>query len=229
MAPQPKVGTFAVAIPTKVANNQGKPSTKVGGFGDPEGVRPDPALNRTATVAAYGSFTSAIGGSSGSGAARKGTIGGVDFGSGYTQGVNQGDKSKVSIVGFSNGVAARGTNQAPHGTVRSGTFKENTVAENVPKKAMARSPNDTTVQVISHPRPTYTSEAKELKIQGEVVLEVRFTADGQVHVLRVVKGLGHGLDQQAIRVAEQTRFKPATRNGKPVDSTTYYRIDFQLA
>jgi Gram-negative bacterial TonB protein C-terminal len=45
----------------------------------------------------------------------------------------------------------------------------------------------------------------------------------------VVRGLGHGLDEQAIRVAEETQFKPATRDGRPVDITTYYRIDFQLA
>ena len=94
---------------------------------------------------------------------------------------------------------------------------------------VAKTNNETTVQVISHPRPQYTAEAKQLKIQGEVVLEVRFSADGRVHVLRVVQGLGHGLDQQAIRAAEQTQFKPATRDGKPVDITTYYRIDFQLA
>ena len=98
-----------------------------------------------------------------------------------------------------------------------------------PKMVIASTANETTVQVISHPKPEYTQEAKQLKIQGEVVLEVRFSADGQVHVIRVVQGLGHGLDQQAIRAAEQTHFKPATRDGKAVDTTTYYRIDFQLA
>jgi TonB family protein len=94
---------------------------------------------------------------------------------------------------------------------------------------VASTGNETTVEVISHPRPEYTPEAKQMKIQGDVVLEVRFSADGRVHVIRVVRGLGHGLDEQAIRVAEATHFKPATRDGRPVDITTYYRIDFQLA
>ena len=109
-----------------------------------------------------------------------------------------------------------------------GAFKDNTAVE-TPKVMVANTGNETTVEVISHPTPEYTPEAKQLKIQGDVVLEVRFSADGRCHVIRVVRGLGHGLDEQAIRVAEATHFKPATRDGRPVDITTYYRIDFQLA
>lgn len=226
--PQPKVGTFATNIPTAVANNMGKTSTKTGGFGDPMGVHANPNATNTATVAAYGSFQSAVGDSSGSGAARKGKVGGVDFGSGYAHGVpGGGGHGKVATVGFNNGVA--GGTGVPHGTVKQGSFHDNAVTTNVPKVMVANTSNQTTVQVISHPRPEYTAEAKQLKIQGEVVLEVRFSADGRVHVIRVVQGLGHGLDQQAIRAAEQTQFKPATRDGKPIDTTTYYRIDFQLA
>ena len=229
LPPQPKVGTFATNIPTAVANNMGKTSTKTGGFGDPQGVHANPDANKPATVAAYGSFSSAIGGSSGAGAARKGVVGGVDFGSGYAHGVQGGGgHGKVATVGFNNGVTS-GNGNTPHGKVVQNAFKDNSVTTNAPKMALASTANETTVQVISHPRPEYTPEAKQLKIQGEVVLEVRFSADGQVHVIRVVRGLGHGLDQQAIRAAEQTHFKPATRDGKAVDTTTYYRIDFQLA
>lgn len=228
LPPQPKVGTFKTAIPTAIANNQGKTSTKTGGFGDPDGVHANPNATRPATVAAYGSFSSAIGGSNGAGAARKGAVGGVDFGSGYAHGVaGGGGHGKVASVGFANGVA--GGTGAPHGTVKQGAFKDNQTAPVPTPRAVASAANETNVQVISHPRPKYTPEAKQLKIQGEVVLQVRFSADGQVHVIRVVRGLGHGLDQEAIRAAEQTHFKPATRDGKPVDITTYYRIDFQLA
>lgn len=230
LPPQPKVGTFATNIPTAVANNMGKTSPKTGGFGDPQGVHPNPNASKPATVAAVGSFSSAIGGSNGAGAARKGVVGGVDFGSGYAHGVpGGGGHGKVASVGFSNGVAGGTGPGGPHGKVVQNAFKDNSVTTNAPKMALASTVNETTVQVISHPRPEYTEEAKQLKIQGEVVLEVRFSADGSVHVIRVVRGLGHGLDQQAIRAAEQTHFKPATRDGKAVDTTTYYRIDFQLA
>jgi TonB family protein len=45
----------------------------------------------------------------------------------------------------------------------------------------------------------------------------------------VVHGLGHGLDEEARRVAQQIRFHPATRNGQAVDLTTNITITFQLA
>jgi TonB family protein len=83
--------------------------------------------------------------------------------------------------------------------------------------------------VVSKPIPEYTSEAKQLKVQGDVILRVTFTANGQVIVLGVVQGLGHGLDEEARRVAQQIRFRPATRNGQAVDKTTTVTITFQLA
>ncbi len=207
-----------------------QPSTKTGGFGDPMGVHANPNASRPGTVAAYGSFQSAPGESSGAGAARMGKVGGVNFGSGYASGTPGGTgRGKVGSAGFSNGVVGGTGPGGPHGAIKQGAFQSNTAAAGAPKLAVASTSNDTTVQVLSHPRPEYTDEAKQMKIQGDVVLEVRFSADGSVHVIRVVSGLGHGLDQQAIRVAEETRFKPATRDGKAVDTTTYYRIDFQLA
>jgi TonB family protein len=226
---QPKVGLFHTNVPTAVANNMGQTSTKTGGFGDPMGVHPNPGANRPATIAAYGSFQSAVGDGAGSGSARPGKVGGVNFGSGYANGVPGGTgHGKVASVGFSDGVAGGTGNGGPHGKVQQGAFKDNTAVE-TPKVMVASTGNETTVEVISHPTPEYTPEAKQLKIQGDVVLEVRFSADGRCHVIRVVRGLGHGLDEQAIRVAEATHFKPATRDGRPVDLTTYYRIDFQLA
>ncbi len=232
LPPQPKVGAFHTNIPTAVANNMGPTSTKTGGFGDPMGVHANPNASKPGTIAAVGSFQSAIGDGSGSGSARKGKVGGVDFGSGYANGVPGGTgrgHGKVASAGFSDGVAGGTGTGGPRGTARVGGFQNNVAAAGTPKMVVSNAGNQTTVQVLSHPRPEYTAEAKQLKIQGDVVLEVRFSADGRVHVIRVVRGLGHGLDEQAIRVAEETQFKPATRDGKPVDTTTYYRIDFQLA
>jgi hypothetical protein len=50
-----------------------------------------------------------------------------------------------------------------------------------------------------------------------------------VRVNRVVKGLGHGLDEAAIRAAEQIKFKPALSNGHPVDFPAVIHIVFQMA
>jgi len=48
-------------------------------------------------------------------------------------------------------------------------------------------------------------------------------------VIRVVRGLGHGLDDNAIKAAQQIRFKPALKDGQPSDSTVVLHIIFQLA
>jgi hypothetical protein len=44
-----------------------------------------------------------------------------------------------------------------------------------------------------------------------------------------VKGLGHGLDEAAMRAAEQIKFKPALSNGHPVDFPAVVHIVFQTA
>lgn len=85
------------------------------------------------------------------------------------------------------------------------------------------------VEILDKPRPAYTDEARRLKIQGEVLLEVAFAASGELRVLRVIRGLGHGLDETAAAAARQIRFRPALNNGAPVDSTAVVHIVFQLA
>jgi TonB family protein len=85
------------------------------------------------------------------------------------------------------------------------------------------------VEIVSKPKPAYTEEGRTLKIEGDVRLEVRFTAAGQAHVVKVIKGLGYGLDEQAVRAAEQIKFKPARHDGQSVDSTAVVHIIFELA
>ena len=95
--------------------------------------------------------------------------------------------------------------------------------------AMNAAPKSTNLEVLSKPSIQYTTEAKQLKVQGDVVLRVTFMANGQVVIQGVVHGLGHGLDEEARRVAQQIRFRPATRDGQAVDLTTNITITFQLA
>ena len=61
------------------------------------------------------------------------------------------------------------------------------------------------------------------------MLEVVFLASGQIQVVRVVSGLGHGLDEAAIAAAKQIRFNPAKRNGQAVDFPARVRIEFRLS
>jgi TonB family protein len=84
------------------------------------------------------------------------------------------------------------------------------------------------VEITFKPKPNYTDEGRKQKINGEVRLEVLFKSDGRVHVVRVLQGLGYGLDEQAVKAAEQIKFTPALREGQPVDSTALVHIIFEL-
>jgi TonB family protein len=87
---------------------------------------------------------------------------------------------------------------------------------------------DVPVEILFKPTPSYTDEARALGLEGDVVLEVEFCASTQLRVLRVVRGMGHGLDESAARAAGQIRFKPAQAGGKPVDFRATLRIVFRL-
>jgi TonB family protein len=140
------------------------------------------------------------------------------------------DRGTVASAGFSNGVVGGTGAPGSHGTVASGGFgTPASSGAGGSHVAKVEEPASTPIVVVAKPLPQYTTEAKQLKIEGDVTLEVRFTASGQVQVLRIVNGLGHGLDEQARLAAERIRFKPATKNGTPVDQVSVIRISFQLA
>jgi len=84
------------------------------------------------------------------------------------------------------------------------------------------------VEILYKPVPVYSTEGRQLGIQGDVVLAVLFQIDGQLRVARVVHGLGHGLDEAAEQAARQIRFRPAQRGGAPVETAALIRVTFQL-
>ena len=227
--PQPKVGLFASNKPTEVANNKVAPTVKAGGFGDPLGAKPNPNSTKSQLVAT-GSFSAAPGVGAGAGAARKGSVQGTSFGAGVANGVPGGhDRGTVASAGFSSGVVGGTGKPGGTGKVQQAGFTNNVGAAPTGVTVKPTEPSFVPPIVISEPHPTYTAEAAQLRIQGEVTLEVRFLATGQVQVLRVVNGLGHGLNEEATHVAEQIRFKPAEKDGHPVDHTTLIHVTFQLA
>jgi len=85
------------------------------------------------------------------------------------------------------------------------------------------------VEITFKPRPVYTEEGRQLKIEGEVLLDVVFSADGQIRIVKVMRGLGHGLDESAVRAAQKIQYKPAQRDGHSADFETILHIEFLLA
>ena len=154
-------------------------------------------------------------------------------GFGQTQTIGGGVRSTRSVAssGFGAGPAAAPTQAMPKpDVVKSGGFGDAPQAA-VAAAAMKARTNEavTPVEVISKPVPGYSDEARAMKIEGEVVLEVEFSAAGTVRVLRVVRSLGHGLDELAARAAERITFKPARAGGQAVDFRTNVQIVFRLA
>jgi TonB family protein len=202
-------GSAAPATVTAPVNK-----VQTGGFGDPNGLPGKGNPNKTTNINRLGSPA-------------------LPGGDGYGNGTGgaKGIRGTVASTGFGNGVA----NPPPsgggkRGVVQSGGFADATVADNSPKKKAAASDSPTTmVDILDKPRPQYTADGRNLKIEGDVVLDMVFQADGTVQVNRVISGLGHGLDEAAVRAAQQIKFKPAKRDGQPVDFPARVRIEFRLA
>jgi TonB family protein len=76
--------------------------------------------------------------------------------------------------------------------------------------------------------PAYTDEARNRKVEGVVTVEAAFDTNGTPTVIRVVKGLGFGLDENAINVLKDWRFLPATRNGERVSVVAQVDVEFKL-
>jgi TonB family protein len=178
---------------------------KTGGFGDPNGVPSVAASSKSLTVQKIGSFDSPTGQGSGSAKARV-----------------------VASAGFgSAAVADAGANG--HAPVRGAGFGEYDASPRGAQAARTAAPVETPVEITFKPKPLYTPEARAKKIEGEVQLEVVFASSGGIRVLRVIHGLGFGLDENARAAAGQIQFRPGTRNGSPVDVTGIVHIVFELS
>ena len=85
------------------------------------------------------------------------------------------------------------------------------------------------VAIQSKPAPVYTEEARRLHVEGDVVVQVVFSATGEIRIVGVVKGLGHGLDEAAVAATRQIRFTPARRDGQFVDYPATIHVVFALS
>jgi len=188
---------------------------QTGGFGDPNGLKGEGKQGAKLYAAAAGGFDMPTGPGQGNG-------------SGGANGI----KGTVASAGFGNGVATggKGDGRSNGQGVATGGFGSEQVVHGGPKLAQADTGAATTpVEITYKPNPVYTDEARSLKLEGEVLLEMSFSANGTLHVNRVVRGMGHGLDEAAAAAANKIRFKPATRGGQPVDSTAIVHVVFQMA
>lgn len=75
----------------------------------------------------------------------------------------------------------------------------------------------------------YPESAAVRHIEGSVVLTFTIDASGAARDIKIRSGLGHGCDQEALRLVQNMpRWKPATFNGRPVASGKTVRVDFRM-
>src|SRR5262245_30126055 len=135
----------------------------------------------------------------------------------------------VTTGGFGSGAPAPRGAAKGSGEVQTAGFDQRASAPAQPSLAAATTPIDRPVEIVFKPTPEYTDEARSARVEGTVSLELEFTAAGDVRVLRVVRGLCHGLDEAAHRAALGIRFKPAQSDGRSVDSRATVHITFRLS
>jgi TonB family protein len=187
---------------------------QTGGFGDPNGVPGKGDPTKSTNINRLGSPA---------------LPGGPGYGNGT--GGDKGIRGTVASTGFGNGTAnpPPGGGGKKGGSVQSTGFADQSVATEGPKKKTEVASGTAGVTILDKPRPEYTAEGRSLKLEGDVVLDLIFLADGTVHVNKVISGLGHGLDEAAIRAAQQIKFKPAKQDNQPVDFPARVRIEFHMA
>ncbi len=84
-------------------------------------------------------------------------------------------------------------------------------------------------QIIEKDSAPYTDKARALGIEGTVVLLVLVRMDGTIGGVNVSQGLEDTLDESAVNAVRKWVFKPATREGRPVDAVLELKIDFVLS
>ncbi len=83
-------------------------------------------------------------------------------------------------------------------------------------------------KVLFAPDPEFSEEARKAKFSGNVEVYLIVDEKGNPTRIRVARGVGMGLDEKAIEAVRQYKFKPATKDGKPVAVDLYIDVNFQI-
>jgi protein TonB len=82
--------------------------------------------------------------------------------------------------------------------------------------------------VLYSPEPEFSEEARKAKVAGNVLVYLQVDTNGNPRNVRVLKGIGLGLDEKAMEAVRHYKFKPAMENGKPVIVEMNVEVNFQI-
>lgn len=83
-------------------------------------------------------------------------------------------------------------------------------------------------RVLSQPEPQFDSYAKKLKLSGKVLIYAQVDRNGDTNHIRILKPLGAGLDEEAVKAVFRYKFAPAEENGKPIAVELNVELDFRV-
>jgi TonB family protein len=146
-------------------------------------------------------------------------------GFGQQSAINGSNRVGMGVVSGGFGQGAGTGNGHGNGVVKLAAFS---IAQEPVRAAVRALPDTSPAVVYSVPKAFYSQAARAANVTGDVVLKVRFSADGTVEVLDVVQSPGYGLDSIARQVATGIAFKPAVKDGQAVDSIHTVTVQFQL-
>jgi TonB family protein len=86
----------------------------------------------------------------------------------------------------------------------------------------------TMARLIKSTSASFSEQARRDKVQGIAVLLIVVTSEGRATDIRVRDGIGHGLDEEAVKAVRKWKFAPATKDGKPVAVQVAIEVDFHL-
>lgn len=90
------------------------------------------------------------------------------------------------------------------------------------------SANKIPLKISGKPRASYTDRARQAQVQGTITLAVVFSSDAKIRHILILKGLGYGLDQEAIKAARNITFEPESENGKPISVVKMVEYSFTI-
>jgi len=219
--PAPKVVNLATPKAASIANNDAHPSAVRLGNPEIKSLSGPPVASPVNLAGGMHNMSP-----SNTGNGPRATA--VNLGSGSPAGTDIHGRSAaaVPVKGFTNGVpggTGKGLNGPQQVQLQQTAKAPPAMAQPVVRTATLAKPPVVTYQ----PKAEYTPEATALHLQGEAVVSVVFRSNGTIEVVGIVHGLGHGLDEEARKVAEGIRFKPALdSDGHATDFPTKIIVRF---
>ena len=78
------------------------------------------------------------------------------------------------------------------------------------------------------PEPQFSEEARKVRLSGNVLVYLQVDPHGRPMKVRVLRGIGMGLDEKAVEAVSLYKFKPAMENGHPVTVEMQVEVNFEI-